>query len=277
MTSINQDEAHTLPDRTPFFLSLVRSFHSLAFYDEVRRHWSGKGFLYLFLLVILTTVLNAIGFQRYVSDFVDNELPVLVKDMPDIKISGGEASIEAKQPFFIESGDSLIAVLDTTGTVVSLENSDALILMTRSNIQVRGMGGGVSEVPLSDLGDMEVTRDKLVEGSRALTSVIAVIIFPFMAGLAYLYRVLQLLAFALIVRLWTARAAPILSFETLLRLTAVALTPAVILEAVVFLLNLGFPLMGLFYQLVAAAYVFQAARTAVARSTEEAMVSDGST
>jgi len=254
--------------KTPFPIVLLKSFHSVELYEEVRLKWKGRGFLYLLALVALVSVLHSAGLARTFQRFVAEELPAIIEPMPEIRIHDGVADVDAEQPFVLEAGGAPMAIFDTTGKVVSLENTDAVLLLTRSALQFRGLGGQVTEAPLSDFGTLTINREQVGTGAEAFAAVVPLLAYPFLALMGYLYRAFQMLAFGMLARLvLMARATP-LDFDAILRLTAVSLTPAALIEGIFLFLDIQVPLVGLFYQLVAAAYVYQTIRTSITRSKE---------
>ncbi len=249
-------------NKTSFPATVFKSFYLVDLYDEVKNVWQGRGLLYLFFLLAIASILHTSAISRSFSSFVSNELPVILESLPVIQVENGQASLEAKQPFVLESKGQPIAIFDTTGSVVSLENTDAMILITRSTLQFRWMGGGnVSEAPLSDLGDIVISKENILSWANDIKSVLPFVLYPVALAIGYIYRILQVLAYAILARVWLVQKAPGLDFDTILRLTAVSVTPAVVIEAAFVFTGIQFPVIGIFYQFVAAAYVFQTMRT----------------
>jgi len=247
---------------------LLKSFHSVALYDEVRLHWKGKGFLYLLGLVALVSILHSAGLAKVFHRFVTDELPGILSPMPEIRIQDGLADVDADQPFVLEMNGRPVAIFDTTGQIESLENTDAVLLLTRSSLKFRGLGGHESEAPLSDFGDLTVNRDELLKGAEALASAIPLLAYPFLAFAGYLYRGFQLLAFGMLARVVLLTRSRSMDADAIFRLTAVSLTPAALIEGIFMFLDVQVPMIGLFYQLVAAAYVYQTIRTSMIRHKE---------
>jgi len=254
--------------KTPFPIVLLKSFHSVELYDEVRLRWKGKGFLYLLALVALVSVLHAAGLSKTFQRFVAEDLPQIIEPMPEIRIQDGVAEVDAEQPFVLEVGGAPLAIFDTTGKVVSLENTDAVLLLTRSTLMFRGLGGQPTEAPLSDFGTLTVNREQINAGAEAFAAAVPLLAYPVLAFAGYLYRAFQMLAFGMLARIiLLARSHP-MNFDAILRLTAVSLTPAALIEGIFQFLDIQVPMVGLFYQLIAAAYVYQTIRTSMIRGKE---------
>ncbi len=256
--------------KTSFPAAVFKSFYLVTLYDEVKSVWRGRGFLYLLFLLALASVLHTSAVSRSFSSFVNDDLPVILEPMPIIQINDGEASLDAKQPFVLESKGEPIAIFDTTGNVVSLENTDAMLLITRSTLQFRWMGSGnVSEAPLSDLGDITISKENILSWAEDIKSALPLFLYPAALAIGYIYRVLQVFAYAILARVWLVQKAAGLDFDTILRLTAVSVTPAVVIEAAFVFAGIQFPVAGIFYQLVAAVYVFQTMKTMAQKTGEE--------
>jgi len=242
----------------------------VALYDEVRLLWKGRGFLYLLALVALVSILHSAGLSKMFRGFIAEDLPPILETMPEIRIQDGKAQVDAQQPFVLEAGGEPLAIFDTTGQVTSLENTDAVLLLTKSEVRLRGLGGRITEVPLSDFGTLTLNRDQVAEGAEAFAAVAPFLAYPVLVVSGYLYRIFQLLAFGILARLILLARGRALDFDAVLRLTAVSLTPAALIEGIFLFFDLQVPLIGIFYQLIAAAYVYQTIRTTMVRLTERA-------
>ncbi len=109
----------------------VLSFFSKELYIDVGQNWKGVNFLYLLLLLAVCLIPTMIKIHADVTDFVNNEAPVIVNQVPEIAITDGQVSIKETQPYYIKDPDSdkILAIIDTTGQIESLENTDALCLL----------------------------------------------------------------------------------------------------------------------------------------------------
>ena len=73
---------------------LFMSFFSKSLYKDVARNWKGVNFLYLFLLLALCWIPETIKFQSGLSDFIKNDAPGIVEQIPEITIYQGEVSTD---------------------------------------------------------------------------------------------------------------------------------------------------------------------------------------
>ena len=112
------------------------SFFSKKLYIDVSQNWKGVNFLYLLLLLAVCLTPTMINLHRGVSNFVDNEAPAIIDQIPEITITDGQVSIKEAQPYYIMDPDSNkpLAIIDTTGRIESLKETDALCLFTGNKV-----------------------------------------------------------------------------------------------------------------------------------------------
>ena len=82
------------------------SFFSQSFYRDVDMHWKGTGFAYLLLMLTICWIPTIIQFHHSVGDYVENDAPALIEQLPTITIVKGEASVDVAQPYEITDPDS---------------------------------------------------------------------------------------------------------------------------------------------------------------------------
>lgn len=102
--------------RYSFWEALGFSFFSKDLYSDVGKNWKGTAYGWLFLMVLLMSILPAVNFQMFVSA----NLPDLMKKIPDFQVVNGEFSSSIKQPF-IYKWDKGELIVDTTGKYDSLD------------------------------------------------------------------------------------------------------------------------------------------------------------
>ncbi|MHC4394788.1 MAG: DUF1189 family protein [Planctomycetota bacterium] len=232
------------------------SFFSKELYIDVGLNWKGTGFAYLLLLLGLCWIPTIIKIYVSASDFVDNEAPALVEQVPEITIVDGEVSIKEPQPYYITSPDSndVLVIIDTTGTINSLEETDALCLLTKTSVIYRQSKFETRTVKLSEVKYLFVDSKRITGWLQTLKKVIVIAMYPFALVGSYVYRIIQALIYAAIGLLFASLCKVTLSYDALLRLAIVAVTPCIIASTVLVLAGVGVP--GLLYLLVALGYLF---------------------
>ncbi|MCP4352919.1 MAG: DUF1189 domain-containing protein, partial [Desulfobacterales bacterium] len=114
----------------------VFSFFSKSLYRDVCLRWKGTCFVYLLLLLSVCMIAPIIRMDGVLTKFVDNEAPKMVSQLPAFSIVDGKVSIDKSEPYNIkepETGETLI-VIDTTGTITSLAETQAKGLITETEV-----------------------------------------------------------------------------------------------------------------------------------------------
>jgi hypothetical protein len=197
-----------------------------------------------------------------VTDFVNNEAPTFIEQLPEITITNGEVSISEPQPYYIknpENGD-VLAIIDTTGTIESLEDSNAICLLTKTKIMWQK---SEAETQIVDLSKVEhfVLNSERVMGWLHTANKFFVIIIGLVALLgSYLFRIVQALIYAAIGLLFASWCKVTLSYATLLRLAVVAMTPCLLAKTIFGLADIHLPFTTLIFLMITLAYLFFAVK-----------------
>lgn len=236
----------------------VLSFFSKELYRDVGLYWKGVNFSYLLLLLALCWIPTMIKMHIGFSDFVDNEAPKVVEQVPEITITDGQVSISEPQPYYIkdpENGD-VLAIIDTTGTIKSLEDPNAICLLTKTNIMWRQGEFETRTIDLSEVKKFILDSERIMGWLHTARKFLVIAIYPFALLGSYLYRIVQALIYAAIGLLFALWCKVTLSYATLLRLAVVAVTPSVLVKTILGIAGVHLPYAGLIYLVAALAYLF---------------------
>ncbi len=234
----------------------ILSFFSTALYRDVALNWKGICFVYLFLLLAACWVARAFDMHHEIAQFIDDEAPVIVSQIPTITIQNGQASIDEPQPYAITDPETgqMIAVIDTTGTITTLEQAGAPILLTKTQALFQKSDIETRTFNLSEVGDYILDQETINYWAGLTKSYLAPILYPFLLLAAFIYRIVFLLVYALIGMIFNAILNNNLTYPQLLRLSAVAITPSLIITTVLSLFDTPFP--GVVSFLLAMIYLF---------------------
>jgi hypothetical protein len=119
---------------------------------------------------------------------------------------------------------------------------------------------------LAEVKNFSMTRDDAARWLAAFAQWAAPAFYPFAVLFSFLYRIVQALVYAAIGTAFAQSARAKLGYGTLLRLAAVAVTPAVLADVVRDLLRVPIPLWGLLCFLIAMFYLHLGVK-AVAEAT----------
>ncbi len=228
--------------RFSIFHPLWMAFYDGAIYEDVVRHWRNRTFLYLLLLLALTWIPFTLQIQSEVDNWIDREAPFYIDQMPDLRLADGELSSSSSTPTRLQHRDgTALAVIDPTGQYGSLDDTDAPVLVTRTQIFIRGEGGQVDASPLPDGPPETLTREDLYLIADWTRGLVNTLLFPVLLMLSCAYRILQSLLYAYVASFFTTSSGNPLPYRTLLNLAMIAITPAVVLDSVHLLMESPLP------------------------------------
>lgn len=242
-----------------YFQAPVLSFYSKEFYKYIANEKSGTGFGYLLLLLALCAMPVTLEMENGFSNYIDNEASKLVSQVPVITIVNGEASIEEPQPYVItdpESGKPLI-VIDTTGQVTSLQDTEAKILISKTFFLYEKDEFETRKYDLTDVQDYVLNQSKINSWLAIAKEYFFVCLYPAVLIGTYLWRIIQLLIYAVIGLIFVSLLNSSNSYGSLLRLSVIAITPVILMDTIfVTMMGMEIPYPGTLSFLAAMAYLF---------------------
>ena len=243
---------------------LYMSFYSSELYQDVGRNWKGAGLGYLFLAMALLQLPMAAKIHVSFSQWVATGANQVVDRIPQITIRDGEVSTNVETPYYIPqppdsasrvSAAEYLAVIDLTGKYKTLEDVSSDLLLTRHSVTMRNQ----REVRTYDLSQVESFS---MDGARvrgwldSARFVVAPLFYGFVLLFSFLYRVAQVALYAAVGILFARSLNVALEYPALMRLAAVAVTPAMILNEAVNLTQVHIPLWSLLCLGMALGYLY---------------------
>jgi hypothetical protein len=240
--------------------ALYLSFYSRELYQDIARNWKGLCLPYLFLVLMIYWTPETMNMHRTLSDFIADEGPKYVEQIPVITIAKGEISIKEEMPYTIydRKNNTPFAIIDTTGKTASLDKSPAHVLMTRNMIIVRKDDKEVRSLPLTDLGDAVITRKLIYEWLDIFNSLVTAVLFPLLLLISFGFHIMQIILLSFLGGNIAKSFNVTLDFRALMRLSAVAFTPPLILEAVHAILDISYSYSTFASFIIAAGYLYYA-------------------
>jgi len=216
----------------PFWLS----FTSRELYRDVAFNWKGFGLLYLALLVAFSVIVKLAVLQAGIASYLDEYGDRILKQVPTVTIEGGVATVEAQQPVIIslpnpaDGADEPAVIIDTSGGEDLLEDSDAVVLISRTKIYAKNNQAETQEFNLSDFGDHTVGAEEVEAFFGFLSRYLSIAIFPVVMFFTFILTAFVMLSYGVIgmvfFRMWKAEP----QFAVSMRLAVVAATPATLLD-----------------------------------------------
>ena len=226
--------------QAPFY-----SFWSKSFYIDVAKNWRGGTYLYLFLLICFTWVFMSIKKQMDFVYFADHQIAPVIAQMPVVTIDKGILSIDKPTPCTLKNKDGeTIITFDTSDKPMALDSiPEDTYLVTKKAIymysQKTGIGGwrrdaGGTQADFSTFPDHVVFDQKAAHQFVSdLSKALPIIIFMIGVPVGFVFCLLQSLIYGLIGLIMIRLEKIDLSYGALVRLSAVAMTPALLIDSII--------------------------------------------
>lgn len=229
--------------RYGIFHTPLLSFYSKDFYREVGLFWRGTGLGYLFLLVVVVLIPLGVKMHVGMNNFVAEDLPVMVDQVPDFWIVDGKVSIDEDEPYYLsdpETGEVFV-IIDTTGEITSLDETDAYVLVTESSLEYRQGEFETRKFDLSKIKKFEIDEETIVRWAEAARKFLAPFIYVFMLVFSFVSRAVQVLIYAAMGMVFVSILKTELEYLALMRLAVAAVTPCIVVRTVLSLAGVGMP------------------------------------
>lgn len=238
----------------------VLSFFSKPLYRDVAARWKGTNLGYFCLLLALCLVPAVWNLSRSMIQAIDRHSDIYLMQIPPIQLSDGMLTIDAPQPYSIIEGNRTVLLIDTTGGIQTLEEADALSLMTQTRLYIHQQGNAPLVYDLKDFNNFTLNQ-RIAEDLIARIKRLAI---PTTYAAIYLGSLLFFMLVALLLGgiacLLAAVQKKSLQYKAGIRIAVVALTPAMVVGGV--LATFGRTVPALLYIMLTLAYLYIAAGSA---------------
>lgn len=236
----------------------VMSFFSQDLYCDVGLNWRRTCLGYLFVLLALCWIPSMVKVHLGLSEFIETEAPKFVSQVPTITIKDGLASVDEPQPYYIVDPDTndVLIIIDTTGTITSIDDSNALGLITSTEAIYKEDELQTRTFNFAEIEDFTLTQAKINRWLNTLRTLAVPVMYPAVLAGSYVFRIIQALIFAAVGMLFAYWCKTQVGYMAMLRLAVVALTPAIIFKTVINIAGAAFCGVGLLYIGMTLAYLF---------------------
>jgi hypothetical protein len=237
---------------------LWMSFFSKDLYRDVGQHWGNVVFLYLFFLLAVAWLPRMIRFDVEVRDYVRDQAPAIVDQIPRITIRDGIASSEGPQPHcIVDPGKGgCVAIIDTTGSTKEIAGTDTKILLTDKQLIYAPSASETRTYSLAKIKELTIDAASVNRWLQTGARFLAVVAFPFVVLVSFCFRVIQVLLYAVAGLAFSRLQGMNLGFATICRLATVALTPVIIIQTVIDLSGAEAPVPRVVFLAVTLGYLF---------------------
>ena len=213
------------------------SFYSRDLYRACARSWKGLGILHLLLLLALSWLPSAVRTFNAMRDFAAIEGRAIVDRLPVVRIAQGEMSAEPQGRHVIplvlenENEEGMVLIIDDTIDRVPSDETGAAVVLTRREFgTIRPSRNERRLWALTPGADMEVTPADVQSFLGALPFWAVPLGYCLCVAWTLGFRTVQVLLYALIGRTWARRRNSGLDYRSLVRLSALAVTPAIVVR-----------------------------------------------
>lgn len=234
------------------------SFFSKDLYKDVGQNWKGIATLYLLLLVAFCWIFQTWTINMKVSEFIANETPPFIEQIPEITITGGNVSINEPEPYFIydPGTQEIIAIIDTTGEYDSLDNTEAYLLLTQNKLIGKESETETRVYDLSQIDNFFLDQAIVNKFVSIFKAYFPFVFYIFAVIFSFIFRLVLVLLYGVIGLLFCKIANVKLAYQTLMRLAVIASTPVIILDTVLEVSNITIPLFWLICFVITMFYLY---------------------
>jgi len=265
-------------DREPkgfaYFDALWQSFFSPGLYVDVAKRWQGIGFLYLLFIVTISWLPDLVKMQIGLQAWHGNAAEAFIRQVPAINITDGVASASADTPYFIKDpkDGKVLGIIDFTGQYTNLENTSAMVLLTRKEVIAKHSSSETRSYDLSGVKHFAIDQTRVRHWVHLFVTWIVLLIAPLVIVFTYAFRMIQALIYAAVGMAFANWFHVKLTYNELLRIVCVALTPVIIFTMVTDLLPMfrtfPRPLVWLIHLAIALWYISFAVKACAAEPSD---------
>ena len=289
-----------MTEKKSIWLGFRGSFNP-EFYRGIVTQSFGRSFGYFLLLILAVSIIFSIkytadtrGVIGEVVTWINTEFAERLPEfLPEITIKDGEVSSPAEQPY-IHEWEEFVFILDTTGSITSLDDYQNGVLITKRTIIVRtieddkikteehdlsmitslniGPGKGEGELITFSFQEwrLSVTQENVTKWSKFISRALVPLIVVFLFFYHFTTKFIHLLFFSLVSLIANRIVDAGLEYSHLLNIGIFALTPPLALAVLVMVFGLTMPLFWLLYIVVYCAFLIMAIKRCKTRNDEEA-------
>lgn len=237
--------------------AIFMSFYSKNLYRDVANNWGGKAFFYLLFLLCLSWIAFVCVLQMGINEGYRKHSDAVIDQIPVLTIKDGKLSTPENKPYVIVNPDTKekVFVIDTTGQYTSLEQAQAPVLVTETQVfsQTKPNQIRIDQIP-SNLS-VAINPQTVNEYLKYYLGYAWIFLFILFVIISYVFRVLQSLIYALIGIIFKAIFKVSLTYGQLLVIAMVALTPVIVISTILDFLNVVLPYESLIGFLLSMAYL----------------------
>lgn len=213
------------------------SLFSKDLYRDVARNWKGISFLYLFLLVTVSWLLISIRFYMVLDEVIKGPVAKVIEQLPAVTIKDGQFTMDKPSPYELKfqpnnAGSPMVLAVFDSRTDDIKGHEDAPFLVTKHYFLVQNKEGKAQQIEMKSFGDVEYTRASYAAIADMIKVWVPILMFSVFGPISFIICAVMALIIAAIGMAVAGMVNVKLTYGELVRIAAVAFTPAVILDTV---------------------------------------------
>lgn len=243
--------------------ALYMSFYSRSLYRDVAYNWGGSVVLYLLLLLTICWGLMMFKLQAKIDVNTRHLAQKYVMQVPDLTVKKGLVSTPENRPYLIKNGDSVIMVIDTSGKYSTLENvpSHTDFLLTQNAIYYYDSQNNLRMQKIPANFSFNFVPAHVKSYLEKFAGNLWMLIFPIFLLCSFIYRLMQALIYGVIGKIFASILYIPLRYVQTLKLSMVAVTPAIVLGDILIWTEAQIPFQWLLLFFVAMVYLIFAIKS----------------
>lgn len=214
--------------------ALWLSFYSRTLYREVFTQWKGIGFFYLLLLALIQSVVSTSQIDAQLNLAIRDYAPSIVSQIPTVMIQNGIASTPEPKAYEVINPQTQkrVALINTSLNKAPADLGDTPIFLGKTSFQTFKSDGKVQEIEFKTIDSLKVEQADLLKILKFVANWGAYVLAPLMFALQTAVLMFEVIFFSLFTWISLRMMEPKVPYKTILRLTAVAITPATIFSLI---------------------------------------------
>jgi len=243
----------------------IGAWHSVPLYQEVAVRWKGLNALYLFLFLLVGWFPWVVKEQSELNRYAQEWVEPLIGEFPRFGISSGKLWVDGEPRRTIsdpKTGRPLL-LIDTTGQTLSLDGlsipalvtADALIFRKEAVVEEKMEAVVEEKMSFSNLPNRSVTPQELRELAAHWIPSLLWYSYPLLLLGSFLFRSIQVILLSGVGLIVCSLLETDLTLPALIRVSVLAITPAMILRTLCNVFDIVIPFSGLLFTLITIGYL----------------------
>ena len=240
-----------------YLQAFYRSFYCRALYRDVVNNWGAGVVLYLLMVLAICWAVGMIEIQKTVDRGYEKLAQEYVPQMPHLLIENGVATTPENHPYLIRNpeNDKVTIIVDTSGQYLNIDQAKSEVLVTKHEVMIKDSENQVRIEKFPKSLNLDLVPAHAKDVLEGYVEYSWLFLFPLLLFLSFVYRLVQAVLYAVLGKIVSSLSGVNLNYLSNLKLSMVAITPAIVVATILSLFNVIIPLQLLLYFALAVGYL----------------------